>query len=63
MKASDQGLVERLSFRFLITGEEDDEHNDDDHTETSWCVILPITDKKYDAVKGTVKPTPCNSSG
>ena len=26
MKAADQGLVEKMSFRFLITGEEDDVH-------------------------------------
>ena len=25
-KAAEQGLVERRSFRFLVTGEEDDEH-------------------------------------
>ena len=26
MKAADQGLVEKMSFRFLITGEEADDH-------------------------------------
>ena len=25
MKAADQGLVDKMSFRFLITGEEDDD--------------------------------------
>ena len=31
-KAADIGLVERMSFRFLVTGEEDDKHEDLEET-------------------------------
>ena len=32
-KAADQGLVERRSFRFLVTGEEDDDHEQFNRTQ------------------------------
>ena len=32
-KAADQGLVERRSFRFLVTGEEDEDHQQFDRTQ------------------------------
>ena len=33
IKAADQGLVERRSFRFLVTGKEDDDHEQFNRTQ------------------------------